>query len=105
MRNILFVDRSAIVPKYHPDHVQNPRASLGFGKEERSMFRMVAAVLLTTSLCVDAASARGGGGAEPMPGVNFTDMPPYLSGPPRSVEQVKPVRRHVRWRRGSERDR
>jgi hypothetical protein len=69
------------------------------------MFKVVAAVLLATSLSVDAASARGGGGAEPMPGVNFTDMPPYLSGPPRLVAQVKPVRRHVRWRQSSERNR
>ncbi|HUJ10957.1 MAG TPA: hypothetical protein VL171_13115 [Verrucomicrobiae bacterium] len=69
------------------------------------MFRVVAAVLLTTLLCVDPAGARGGGGAEPMPGVNFTDMPPYLSRPPRSVEQVKPVRRQLRWRTGSDRDR
>jgi len=68
------------------------------------MFRVVAAVLLTTLLCVDPAGARGGG-AEPMPGVNFTDMPPYLSRPPRSVEQVKPVRRQLRWRTGSDRDR
>jgi hypothetical protein len=68
------------------------------------MFKVATAVLLTTSLCVNAASARGGG-AEPMPGVNFTDMPPYLSGPPRSVEQVKPGRRHVRWRQGPGRDR
>jgi hypothetical protein len=68
------------------------------------MFKVATAVLLTTSLCVNAASARGGG-AEPMPGINFTDMPPYLSGPSRSVEQVKRVRRHVRWRQGSERDR
>jgi hypothetical protein len=69
------------------------------------MFKIVAAALLATSLCFGAASARGGGGAEPVPGVNFTDMPPYLSGPPRSVAQVKPMRRHVRWRQGPERDR
>jgi hypothetical protein len=69
------------------------------------MYKVATAVLLTTSLCVNAASARGGGGAEPMPGVNFTDMPPYLSGPPRSLERFKPARRHVRWRQGSERDR
>jgi hypothetical protein len=68
------------------------------------MLKICAAALLMTLCCAAAASARGGG-AEPMPGVNFTDMPPYLSGPPRSVEQVKPVRRHVRWRQGSERDR
>jgi hypothetical protein len=69
------------------------------------MFKVATAVLLTTSLCVSAASARGGGGAEPMPGVSYTDMPPYLSGPPRPVEQIKPVHRHVRWRQRSERDR
>jgi hypothetical protein len=92
------------VAKYHPDHVQKPQPALGFGKEERSMFRIVAAVLLATWLSVTAASARGGG-AEPMPAVNFTDMPPYLSGPSRPAEQIKPVRRHVRWRQGSERDR
>ena len=67
------------------------------------MFRIVAAALLAISFCARAASARGGG-AEPMPGVNFTDMPPYLSGPSRSVEQVKPGRRHVRWRQGSGRN-
>ena len=69
------------------------------------MFKVATAVLLTTALCVNAASARGGGGAEPMPSVNFTDMPPFLSGPPRSVAQVKPVRRHIHWRQSSERNR
>jgi hypothetical protein len=68
------------------------------------MFRIVASVLLAISFCAGAAGAPGGG-AEPMPGVSYTDMPPYLSGPPRSVAQVKPGRRHVRFRQGSGRDR
>jgi hypothetical protein len=40
------------------------------------MVKIFAIVLLATSVYASAACAHGGG-AEPMPGTNFTDMPPY----------------------------
>jgi hypothetical protein len=41
---------------------------------------------------VTANAAGGGGGAEPMPGTNFTDMPSYQ---PRPIEPLSRIR-HVR---------
>jgi hypothetical protein len=42
------------------------------------LVKIFAIVLLATSVYAGAAGARGGGGgAEPMPGTNFTDLPPY----------------------------
>lgn len=42
------------------------------------MMKIVAIALFATSLSASAASAAGGGGgAEPMPGTNYTDLPPY----------------------------
>ena len=42
------------------------------------MMKIFAITLFATSLYAGAASAAGGGGgAEPMPGTNYTDMPPY----------------------------
>lgn len=37
----------------------------------KTLFKMFAAVLLTTSVYVGAASAHGGGPAETMPGISF----------------------------------
>jgi hypothetical protein len=41
------------------------------------MLKICAAALLATLCCTGAANAHGGGGAEPMPSTNFTDMPSY----------------------------
>ncbi len=43
------------------------------------MVKIFVITLFATSLYAGAASAAGGGGggAEPMPGTNYTDMPPY----------------------------
>ena len=57
------------------------------------------AILFATSTYAGAADAHGGGGAEPMPGVSFTDMPSISAKhfiPPRQM-QPKPIR----WRQGS----
>jgi hypothetical protein len=43
----------------------------------KTLFKMFAAVLLTTSVYVGAASAHGGGPAETMPGISFPDLPSY----------------------------
>jgi hypothetical protein len=40
------------------------------------LMKIFAIVLLSTSVYAGAASARGGG-AETMPGTNYTDLPPY----------------------------
>ena len=44
------------------------------------MVKIFATILLATSVYATAACAHGGG-AEPMPGTNFTDMPPYHAMP------------------------
>jgi hypothetical protein len=62
------------------------------------MLKISAAVLFATLYFVGAASAHGGGGAEPMPQTNYTDMPSY------SPQRMAPARllksRHVRWQQG-----
>jgi hypothetical protein len=45
------------------------------------MVKSFAIVLLATFVYAGAARAHGGG-AEPMPGTNYTDMPPYHPTPP-----------------------
>ena len=52
------------------------------------MMKIFAIVLFSTSVYAGAASARGGG-AETMPGTNFTDLPPY---------HPMPACRRVRYR-------
>jgi len=55
------------------------------------MLKIFAAAVLATTISAGAANARDGGGAEPMPGISFTDMPSY---------SAKPIKaKHVRWRR------
>lgn len=62
------------------------------------MLKTGVAVVFATLCFVGAASARGGGGAEPMPQTNFTDMPSY------SPQRTAPARllktRHERWQQG-----
>ena len=58
------------------------------------MFKIYAAVLLATSLYAGAASAAGGGGAEPMPGTNYTDMPSYHPCC-RPAGRIKHARKHM----------
>jgi hypothetical protein len=41
------------------------------------LLMIFAAVLLTGSLHIGRAEARGGGPAETMPTISFTDLPPY----------------------------
>ncbi|MGA8696517.1 MAG: hypothetical protein WB689_22275 [Xanthobacteraceae bacterium] len=66
------------------------------------MSKILAAVLLMTLIHGTAASARGSGAGNMMPGTNFTDMPSYLA---KTVEPVKRIKRkHVRWRQGAARD-
>jgi len=64
------------------------------------MFKIFATVLLTASIYANAASAHGGG-AEPMPGISFTDMPSY---PAKPLTQIKPGRKNIRWHRDFTRD-
>jgi hypothetical protein len=62
------------------------------------MLKTGAAVVFATLCFVGAASAHGGGAAEPMPLTNYTDMPSY------SPQRMPPARllksRHVRWQQG-----
>ena len=44
-------------------------------KEEITMMKIFAVCLFAMFAC--AGAARAGGGAEPMPGTNYTDLPPY----------------------------
>ncbi len=64
------------------------------------MLKIFAAMLLATSIYAGAANARGGG-EEPMPSISFTDMPNY---PAKRIDQIKPLRKNVRWHRGFTRD-
>jgi len=57
------------------------------------MLKICAAALLATSLYAGAASA-GGGGAEPMPGTNYTDMPSYHPCC-RPAGRIKHARKHM----------
>ena len=41
------------------------------------MMKIFAVCLFAMFACAGAARAGGGGGAEPMPLTNYTDMPPY----------------------------
>jgi hypothetical protein len=68
------------------------------GNEERKMLKICAAVFFATLCYVGAASAHGGGAAEPMPMTNFTDMPNY--SPQRIAPVWMPDGRPVRWRQG-----
>jgi hypothetical protein len=62
------------------------------------MLRIFAAALVISLAYVSAASARGGG-AEPMPGTNFTDLPSYH---PKRIEshKIKHARKHARSHQG-----
>jgi hypothetical protein len=66
------------------------------------MSKIFAAVLFATLIYAPAASARGGGGAETMPGISFTDMPSYPLKPVKPVPSIKS--KHVRWHPSSARD-
>jgi hypothetical protein len=65
------------------------------------MSKIFAAALLATSIYAGAASAHGGGGAEPMPGISFTDMPDYPATP---INRIKSAHKNSRWHRGFARD-
>jgi hypothetical protein len=65
------------------------------------MLKIFTAVLLATVACAGAASARGGGPAETMPGTNFTDMPRYHPKPVECLKRVKCMGKHARWHRSS----
>ena len=69
------------------------------------MMKIFAVCLFAMFACAGAARAGGGGGAEPMPGTNYTDMPPYhpysptpsialrLAGPDGHARIRGPIRR------------
>jgi hypothetical protein len=66
------------------------------------MLRIFAVALVASLTYISAASARGGGG-EPMPGTNFTDMPSYHPKPLES-HKIMHARKHARWHQGIARD-
>jgi hypothetical protein len=73
--------------------------------KEQEMLKILAAVLFATSIYAGPAGAHGGGGAETMPGTNFTDMPSYRPRPAKPQVWIKPARAHVQWlRRASHRN-
>jgi len=61
------------------------------------MLKICVAALLATLCCTCVASAHGGG-AEPMPGTNFTDMPSY--SPQRPMPVRLPRAKHGNWQHG-----
>jgi hypothetical protein len=60
------------------------------------MSKTFAAVLVAALAFAGAASARGGGPAEPMPGTNFTDMPSYSPRPIVPARRARHVPRYDR---------
>jgi hypothetical protein len=64
------------------------------------MLKTFAAVLLATSIYSGFAAARGGG-AETIPGTDYTDMPDYRPRPAKPRVWIKHVRKHDQWRRDS----
>lgn len=62
------------------------------------MLKIGATAVFATLCFVGAASAHGGGAAEPMPHTNFTDMPSY--SPQRMAPAGLLKSRHVRWQQG-----
>ncbi len=62
---------------------------------------LAAAVLLATSIYAGPAAARGGGAAEPMPSINYTDVPSYRPRPGKPRAWVKHVHSHVQWRQSA----
>jgi len=66
------------------------------------MLKICAAALLATLCCTGAANAHGGG-AEPMPSTNFTDMPSYT--PQWMTPARLPKAKHGHWQQGVARGR
>ena len=62
------------------------------------MMKIFAIALFATFLSASAASA--GGGAEPVPLTNFTDLPPYHPVPHYRPCCFKYPHKHVRWHWG-----
>jgi hypothetical protein len=58
--------------------------------------KMLAIALFAATACTGAAYARGGG-AEPMPMTNFTDLPDYRPKPLTRCQHSKRVCDHTRW--------
>ena len=71
---------------------------------EGTLLKIFTTVFLATVVYAGAASARGGGPAETMPGTNFTDMPSYHPKPVECLKRVKCAGKHARWHRSSARD-
>jgi hypothetical protein len=60
------------------------------------MSKILAAVLLATSIYSGSATARVGG-AETMPRISYTDMPDYRPRPAKPHVWIKHARKHDRW--------
>jgi hypothetical protein len=71
---------------------------------EEPLLRIFTIVFVATAMYAGAASARGGGPAETMPGTNFTDMPSYHPKPVECLTRVKCAGKHARRHRTSARD-
>jgi len=67
------------------------------------MLKILAAILLAMSIYAGSANARGGGGAETMPGTNYTDMPDYRPKPVERRRRLKPMSKHGHRLQGSAR--
>lgn len=70
------------------------------------MLKVFYAVLLATATYCATAGAHGGGGAESMPGTNYTDMPAYrphavAPSSPRGKSPRSHARMHQRSVRGN----
>jgi hypothetical protein len=63
------------------------------------MLRILAIVLFVATAFTSAAYARGGG-AEPMPQTNFTDLPDYRPKPVAPCQHSKHMCDRARWHQG-----
>lgn len=65
------------------------------------MLKILTVILLATGMYAEAASAHGGGPAEAMPGVGYTDMPSFSGKPGRGPKPLEHKHTHVRWHQGA----
>ena len=66
---------------------------------EETLLKIFTTVLLATAIYAGPTTAHGGGGAETIPGTNYTDMPSYHPQPVDCLRWASCGGKHLRWHR------